>query len=258
MEKNNQYSLADMRAYLRDELTEGERREMEDAMLTDPLLAGAMEALEERLLEAPIDDGSLDKITDAFRSAIPGNTKSRRETNSGYNRFVSPQIRRAIAVIILFAVGVWLLSRLAGTKTTPQDVFVENFRLYEDVISVRSTAQQYVLITESMAAYNAGFYSDALNGFEILLQTEAKEKPFVLLYAANSALALGKSDDAIRGLKKLDGLNHARLDEMSKWYLALAYLQKGEPDDAKGYLEALMKTSSAYAAKAESLMEELN
>ncbi len=250
MEQNkNQYSLADMRAYLMDELPEGERKAIESAMQTDPLLAGAMEVLEEEFGKKSLDEAQLNQLTASFRQAIPGDKNGKHSTISIRRRPIGPQIQRFAAVILLFAAGIWALSYLTARKAGPEDVFAENFRPYEDVISSRSLGDTDGLLRESMEHYKAGSYEQALTGFNSILLQDEKE-PFALLYAANSALTLGKTQEAIALLQRLDALQNPVLQDVSRWYLALAYLRMGEKEKASDLFQYLIETESAFQSQA--------
>lgn len=243
-----------MRAYLKDELPERERKAMDKALLSDPLLAGAMEALEERLSREAIDDASLDKLTSAFKAAQKAREKEAQASSTVYISI--PQIRRYAAIVVIFLAVGWLLPRYAGGEASPQELFAENFEPYEDVISARSGAQEEDWMKEAMEHYNTQAYQKAIIGFDKIIQADPASA-FAMLYAAISAMKLEQSQEAISYLKALEELNNPILKDVGSWYLALAHLQKEDKTKAQKLLEQLSKDSSAYQDQAADLLDRL-
>lgn len=251
---NSPFTLADMRAYLQDELPERERKAMDEALLSDTLLAGAMEALEEKLSREAIDDASLDKLTTAFRAAQKARKQESKASSTVYISI--PQIRRYAAIVVIFLAVGWLLPRYIGGEASPQELFAENFQPYEDVISARSGAEGDEWLKEAMEHYNAQAYEDALAGFDKVIQSDPGAA-FAMLYAAISAMKMEQSQQAISYLQALEALNNPILKDVGSWYLALAYLQKEDKAQAEKLLEQLAEGSSAYQDQAADLLDRL-
>ena len=248
----NTYSIAEMRAYLLDELSDLERRRMDAAILSDPLLAGAMEALEDEMTTNDRSADELMKLTASFREAIPGQQQELAQPFSGKMYY-----RYAAAFLLLMAAG-WTIWNFAGGRDSvdAQTLYAENFSPYEDVLSQRSSDGQEAALTETLGYYNGGNYVQALVGFEKIMG-ENRNDPFVLLYAANSALELKKTSTAIIYLEKLEAQKNPVLHDISKWYLAMAALQTGDKEGAEVWLTELVKTNSFYAGKAKELLSKI-
>ena len=159
----------------------------------------------------------------------------------------------AASLAVLLSVGYFV------SQTTPpntQELFVENFEPYRNVIHpITRASQQEDLKTQAFAYYEQGKYEDALELFKKLYQTT--ETPHYLFYQANALLQLNRPKEAITALQ-----THLKtkdtLTQKSHWYLAMAYLKLNDVTNAKKNLEQVVLENKFNVEKAKSLLKKLD
>ena len=90
--------------------------------------------------------------------------------------------------------------------------------------------------------------------FEELHNTEGTD--YYLFYMANSHLELGNAEAAIELLNEFSGTED-KLADRAGWYLAMAYLQMDDKEQAKAELTKVVEDKAYNANKAEELLAEL-
>jgi len=74
----------------------------------------------------------------------------------------------------------------------------------------------------------------------------AKKTPYVLFYIANCYYELGNYDEAVKTLNELNSeFSDARINSLAYYKIAMAYLKKGETDNALNALKSLYSIKGA-------------
>lgn len=136
-----------------------------------------------------------------------------------------------------------------------QDLFTQNFQPYPNVVHpiVRGEETQEAK-TKAFVAYQNGAYTSAIALFaELYIETK---DPDYLFYQANALLQLNKGREAIPLLQ-----NHLvtadSLKEKSAWYLAMAYLQIDDTENAKKMLQTVVDEGVFKEEEAKKLLRSL-
>lgn len=167
-----------------------------------------------------------------------------------------------LGLIVISAVFYYLFYYQRGY----QQLFAENFKPYDDVITERGMmttecdTMLNMLITEY---YNSGRYDSAEILFSKLYSSD-KSNDSLLFYYGNTCLATGNYAKAIQLLKELSFIKKSIFYHQSRWYLALSYLNaaanlKGEErqdmlSNSEMILQELIDNNSSYAEKARKLL----
>ncbi len=240
--------------YLTGESTPEEVALIEKQAADDPEFA-ALLALH-RELDATLGDAE----TMAFAAALAEADAEDRRSKAGNEpkgkiRQLNWQRWAVAASIALIAVvgGVFLLRdrSLSGPQA-----FDEYFEAYDAPANFRSdSAAIAATYATAFAAYNAQDWPKAIATFEEIVMKDSNPVT-AQFYLGISRLSVGDVDGAIRDLRVLAASQHP-FTTQSKWYLALALLEKGEDSQAKGLLKDLSSGSGKYAKLSKDLLEKL-
>ena len=226
-------------------------------------LSDAEQAEFERLLNSDTDfktdvefQSNLKRVTEAE------DDEKFRQLLSEFEDEVSPQKSnfRTIPTKWLAAASVALLLTLGyffifNPTLSPQELFIENFEPYPNVVHpiVRSGGDVSPK-NDAFTAYQNGEYEKASAMFSKLYE-ETGESPY-LFYSGNALIQLNRGTEAIpvleKHLKTKDGLS-----DKTAWYMAMAYLQIGDTDNAKKMLEMVVVDNEYQAESARKLLKSL-
>lgn len=105
--------------------------------------------------------------------------------------------------------------------------------------------------------YWDGQYAEALAQFENLPAT-AKENDNELFIKAESLLATGEADEAVRIFELILNNDRSRYMDAAAWHLALAYLKTGDMNRAKSRLQKISRSgTSPWRADADTLLKNI-
>ncbi len=162
-----------------------------------------------------------------------------------------------ILLLLLPCAGIILLLNMS--KDNDSALFGKYFTPYPDMITVknlsfRSDNTQDFL--EGMTFYSLGDYDSAIYHFNICLSHDIGGDT-VAFYKGIASLASGKTiDSAITVFNSLIR-KKSPFSNRSEWYLALAYLKEGKPEEASVHLRKIPATDKELSAKVSSLLIEL-
>ncbi len=112
------------------------------------------------------------------------------------------------------------------------------------------------LFNMAIQQYEAKNYADAIALFQNILINEP-DNYNTLYYSAVSYLEINKPGKAIVNFDKVLMLKEGEFYEAAKWYKALAYIKKDEPETAGKLLKEIIETGGAFKTKAEEMLEDL-
>ena len=162
--------------------------------------------------------------------------------------------------MILIVTGFTLYYFISARKSSPQELFTENFNPYQDIISIKGSQEiiddKRKLLLVGIYFYNSMKYDSSSVVFEYL-NKETPSNDTIAFYLANSLLATGKNPKKVIKLLTTLSKNENIFTQHSKWYLALAYLQNNNPGSAKSCLLDIVDKSTIYKEKAQTILNEL-
>jgi tetratricopeptide (TPR) repeat protein len=179
------------------------------------------------------------------------------------NRFT---IKRILPLVAL-AASVVLAIIIVPYFTASGDVFVDNFKPVPD-LSISFEEEGLELISEGKKtdlnkqikiiekALKNKEYDKALDLLNGLFE-DNWYKDELFIYRANALLGKGETQQAIEEYQTLLD-NDTKFKNMTRWYLALAYLKNKEAEKAKPLLDEISKTTNGiYSKKAKRLLKKL-
>jgi len=179
----------------------------------------------------------LNEVDENWKSPVT-TTDTAKVVNFNFRRVLSI----AAAVALLFIGYHWFLNN----NFSSQEIYASNFEPYVMVFDQRSANPSEVsTLDQAIAQYHNKDFGTSADTFEKLL-AEDRENMIYIFYVANARLANQETDKAIALFKKIIKANDLSFVEQSRWYLALAYLQKDDKEHAKLWLEKIQEGQFKY------------
>lgn len=144
---------------------------------------------------------------------------------------------------------------IPDSSTSPQELFAQNFEPYPNIVNPIVRGEESVdQKTKAYVAYQQKDYTTAEALFTELLTVQ--DQPHYLFYKANALLQLNKGREAIPLLQKRLKIND-KLTEKTGWYLAMAYLQVGDSENAEKILQTVVSDGKFKVEEAKELLTSL-
>lgn len=166
-----------------------------------------------------------------------------------------------VILITIFALLLAYLFWQTQQRSNVEKIYATYFQPYDNVIvsTVRQGGSSTVPpeVTEAFQNYEAGNYSAALAAFNQLnVEQQTSNYQF---YKALTLIALDNAKLAIPILKNLIQDTDTQFQEHARWYLALAYLQEENIEQAISTLEVLLSSNPViFKDKAMKLLQDLS
>ena len=178
------------------------------------------------------------------------NKKQGRQIFVGKNRF-----RFAAALVLLIAFSVLLFHLFQ--KKPDENLFTEYFSPYPNIVAERSDVSiNNKQVEAAFYFYDNMHYSKAVFDFKKIMDSGTLSDT-LLFYYGNSLLASGNSTEAVSVFLPLSKNIKSVFASCSKWYLALAYLSKGDKKLTINMLNEIINSESPYSSKAKKLLSAL-
>jgi len=232
--------------YMLGELSKEERQEFDTLLENDPEFKEEFEFQTDvkRAVTAEEDEDFMKMLSDFDAEAI--DEKPRTKT--------FPTKWLVAASIALLAAFTYFFTSNHSIST--QELYAQNFEPYRNVVHPIVRGEEGAdLKSKAFSAYQTGDYEKALT---LLTELSATDKePYNLFYRANALIQLNRAEKAIPLLQEHIGLKD-ELSEKSTWYLAMAYLQLDDKENAKKMLKLVVKEGAYKVEEAQQLLEELD
>lgn len=109
---------------------------------------------------------------------------------------------------------------------------------------------------DAFALYEKGDYRAAAEAIEKLIPNHLEKKD-LKFYHAISLFVVGEFDQSIDLLLLCSEDNFQGLNQRSPWYLAMAYLKKGDKEAAAKWLKQTLTLDSMHAQNAQNILDKL-
>jgi len=175
---------------------------------------------------------------------------------------IIPFHRKNLFWVAAAAVSLIIVSAIFLLRSGTQDhkaLFSAYYQPYPNVFdpSVRGDIDTVSVNRKAFQAYDQGNYAMAAEYFREASSTDNKtERDIALLYLANCYLAQDSATAAKDILTRIDDESH--VSDQAKWYLALAYLNLNELNQATTILNELADHPDSYQNKAILLLQEIH
>ena len=111
-------------------------------------------------------------------------------------------------------------------------------------------------LEQALGYYDQENFEEALPLFQELAANDAKAANFQF-YSGICLLGLKKSKEAIASFEKVNQANDLRLQAPTEWYLALAYMQLGQHEEAQKRLQQIIENDTVFSKLASQILQEL-
>ncbi len=254
---NTEEKYESIERYLDKKMTEEERNEFEQQLENDAVLKEELE-LHQQMTET-LKGEKVHQLR-----AILKKTDSNWESNEAAPKGkIQPfNFRRviAIAATVLLVVFAYQFFFSGDETISNEQLFADNFQPYQMLLNQRdiSTEEKNVLLENAISAYTKGDFQTASTAFRQLAQNDPANISYEF-YHAVAELGAENSDSAIGLFRKLliAGLRIIHLWNKVRWYLALAYLQKGDKKNAVNLLKEIQSGQFKHA-EAQQILKALN
>lgn len=245
--------------YLDNLMNEEERKSFETAMQNDKALKKQVAIIQEINQTIGLE-GKFQEFQETintlnqrhFSTEQTDNTSKKSET---VVRQLTPQrrffaIAAAFIAFVVSAVLIW--STIKSETISTEELFASNYEPYN--IGQRSGSDN-LNETEKTAFknYTDGNFENAIVDLEPLVVINPTEENY-LLSLGSAYVSTQQTNKAISTFQKIN--NTSVNYQVAQWYLALAYLQNDDVDNAKAILTTLAKGERTYAIKAKALLKE--
>jgi hypothetical protein len=240
--------------YIEGKMTLAEKLEFENQVRSNTELRDAFLKVSS-LIEGIEYVGRKDALGDLKRlEASLSASGANLESKQSKMQYFKYSVAAAVTVLLVVFGSLFVLNT---GQTEPSKYFDNYFNPYMNNVNAitRSGAAEFSEKDLAFAAYDNYNFVEASKYFESLLSQG--EDASLLLYSANTDLALGNSSSAIAKLSKLFK-DYNEFDVQAAWYLSLANLKENNIEAAVSSLYYLMTRENSYSQKAINLFKSLN
>ena len=158
-----------------------------------------------------------------------------------------------VAASIFAVLGLAVFYNLSQPISS-SDLYENYFERYPNVVKPMVRGAEPDAADKAFDAYDNERFEEALTRFTTLYETDGSAD--YLFYKAITFLELERAEEAIELLEKYAASNDKGSDK-AIWYLAMAYLQLDDQEQARAELKKVMEEKAYNAGRAEELLAEL-
>ncbi len=233
-------SSQQLKDYIENRLDKAARLEVENHLLDCELCTAAVEGFSESYdFKVDRELEQLENLFDPAQKAKEAQIKPLRNNYTWINRIA------AAAAILLLPIAAWFY----WSAQSNDRLFSQYFESYEsDYLATRSADQTTnPLLTKALEVYREKEYLHSIPLFESYLE-QVPENTIAAFHTGLACLEAGQTSKAIQYLE-IVRLNDEEYYEDASWYLALAYLELDQKEEALAVLNDLTKISNGYYQK---------
>jgi predicted Zn-dependent protease len=226
-----------------------DQREKKEAL--DDLDKKALEGYQ--YLENPSAADAIEKLNRRFDQWLPNHQVSRSAFTIRMNRM--KLLRAVAAVALLLTVSTFFLLRQSSTKRLALQYFEAPPSTYLN-LSRGGEKNEKGDLTAAFMQYEKKKYAEAAEAISQLV-VQYPDKRDLIYYQGISLFASGQVDQAIDILKVCASETYQDVDKKTPWFLALAYLKKGDLISAKSWLEKAEKFDEVHSKDAAKILKKI-
>ncbi len=253
--KDYNYSESDIQKYILEELTQEEMLQFETAMKESPEFA--LEVNRQQKIADGITHFGAQKfkarVKDIYaevRPEIISKSKSKKSNRSIY--------KIIFAALVMVLLSFFLYQYIVkSTKTTPQEIYAQNYKTFDWSPSLRSD-EPTINLDRAVDLYSSKSFAEAIPLIEGFLKEHPNDIP-ARLAIANSYLENDNSEFAIPHLRHILTLDDILYQDQANWYLGLVYLKMDKLNDARKIFTLLAADSNAdHHLEAKEILKKLD
>jgi tetratricopeptide (TPR) repeat protein len=232
--------------YCLNVLDEGERARVEEIARLDPAFREVMD--DTKILLAALKLEGRDRLLNDMKHWETAHVRKPAVRTVSWQAWTA----MAVAATVLITLGFYYLKPQSEMPTL--SLFDSYYQPYPNVVmpAVRGTLDDSSSLAVAYQAYERGEYAKASK----LLANLPEKDASVHFYLGQCYLASGETDLAVASFVTCLDAQGPFLSQ-SQWYLALAYLKKGDLRLAQETLEKVIQRRDSYSPKAEALLKQL-
>lgn len=259
--QSSQPSEENIKGYLRGELNEEDRFNMENQMLDDPFLNDVIEGYSESNVDFSAT-GNVESFDDFFKRMDVSEEAIVRNIRPRGARIYRLAVAASVALLVAFG-AFFLLNNNASLSN--EQLFAQNFEIANMDVpqlrgdsSIENSTEINPLLQSAIDLYQKENYQTSLKAFNDYLINVNPDNNFALYHGGICALKMNQTDIAFQNFMKLY-VHKGEFYEEANWYLALTQIQKNDRNGAKELLNTLINetTNSNLKDKAAQLMDSL-
>ncbi len=234
-----------LQKHLMGELTEKERQEFDALLKSDPKFREEVEFQTDvkRAVTAEEDEN--------FMAILSNFESEARAKNPQVRKFPTKWLVAASIALIAGSTYFFMVNQTAS----PRDLYSQNFKPYRNVTHPITRGEEMIdTKTQAFSNYAKGDYKEAVLIFTKLYASE--KEPYYLFYKANALIQLNRAEEAIPLLQEHLETKDSLIDK-SNWYLAMAYLQLEDTENAEKALNEVVSKNAYKAEEAKRLIDVL-
>ena len=156
------------------------------------------------------------------------------EKENSNMKFINIPKKWLVAASIVFLIGVGFVFVKSNFYPSSEQLYVENFEPYRNIVfPVERSIPSNSIEQSAFVAYENNNYHKAINLFNSIPNNNDN---YVIFYKAMCYMSLDKTEEAVNLLLSISdnnsGKNGTNFEEISTWYLGLAYLKLEQNNDA--------------------------
>ena len=229
MNTEEKYDLIEK--YLEQKMSADERQQFEKLLKNDPALKEELQL--HRQAAAVLKGEKVHELRSVLKD-VDKNWGAKKDEKKGVARTINFRRVIAIAATVLLLVMAYQMFFTGGGTISNEQLFADNFQPYQMLLSQRgiSEEEKNVLLENAITAYSKNDFQGASEAFQQLSKSEPDDITYQF-YLAVAQLGAKNNDAAINVFSQISSTENNPFKEQSQWYLGLAYLQKGDVENAK-------------------------
>jgi TolA-binding protein len=167
------------------------------------------------------------------------------------------RILRYIALPAAAVLGGFIILRTLTPSSDPQKIYSSYYQPFDAYSPVTRgiSGQKDMLFSDAVKNYKAGNYEKAESGFSQVM-AEDPASGTASFYLGLTEIASGNTDNAIRALSSAT-VQQCEFNNEAQWYLAMAYLKKGDGKNASVCLRKLSDKKGFYSDRSRKILRRL-
>ena len=252
MKTEEKYDLIEK--YLEQRMSAEERQKFEQAMIDNPAIKEEIEL--HRQVTATLKGEKVHELRSVLK-AVDKNWGAEKKEQKGVARTINFRRVIAIAATVLLMVMSYQFFFTSGGPVSNEQLFADNFQPYQMLLSQRglSEGEKNIVLENAISAYSKGNYQSAASFFQQLSQNDPTDISYQF-YLAVAQLGAKENDTSINLFQNIISTEGHPFKEQSQWYLALAYLQNGDNENARKTLSEI-ESGQFKNAEARQILEQL-
>ena len=220
-----------------------------------------LDELDRKALEgyAYLDEGAdaerhLQHLDTKFSQLLQG---QKSEDKTVVRKLPFTQLQRIAATLLLLIIPAYFIFKGPSTNALFTEYFEAPRSTYFQQVRGEEDQSSDPALREAFKLYEMGSFSDAQTAIGKLRSTHP-DKQDLAYYEGIAALGAGHLDEAITLLNNCVDISYQNVAQRAPWYLALAYLKKGNKKAAMEWLERSARSDSSFKQQAANLLDRLN